>query len=67
MQSSREKQGEISGQCRKTEENNRMGKTRDLFKKTVDTKAIFHAEIGIIKNRNNKKLTEADEIKKRWQ
>ena len=44
-----------------------MGKTRDLFKKTVDTKAIFHAEIGIIKNRNNKKLTEADEIKKRWQ
>ena len=44
-----------------------MVKTRDLFKKTVDTKAIFHAKIGTIKNRNSKELTEADEIKKRWQ
>ena len=67
MQSSGEKQGEISGQCRKTEENNIMGKTRDLFKKTVDTKAIFYAKIGAIKNRNSKELTEADEIKKMWQ
>ena len=67
MQSSGEKQGEISGQCRKTEENNIMGKTRDLFKKTEDTKAIFYAKIGAMKNRNSKELTEADEIKKMWQ
>ena len=49
------------------QENNRMGKTRDLFKTTVDSKAIFHAKIDTIKNRNSKELTETDEIKKRWQ
>ena len=47
-------------------ENNRMGKTRDLFKKIGDIKGIFHARMGMIKNRNNKDLTEAEEIKKRW-
>ena len=51
----------------KKEENNRMGKTRDLFKKIRDTKGIFHAEIGTIKDRNVKDLTEAEDIKKRWQ
>ena len=49
------------------QESNRMGKTRDLFKKTVDTKAIFYAKIDTIKNRNSKELTETDEIKERWQ
>ena len=67
MQSSREKQGEISGQCRKTEENNRMGKTRDLFKKIRDTKGTLNAKMGSIKDINGMELTEADEIKKRWQ
>ena len=51
----------------KTEENNRMGKTRDLFKKIRDTKGIFHAKIGKIKNRNGMDLIEAEDIKKRWQ
>ena len=54
-------------QCKETEEYNRMGKTRDLFKKTTDTKEIFHAKIGIIKDRNGMGLTEAEDIKKRWQ
>ena len=49
------------------EENNRMGKTRDLFKKIGDIKGTFHARMGMIKNRNGKDLTEAEEIKKRWQ
>ena len=49
------------------EENNRMGKTRDIFKKTGDTKGTFHAKIGMIMDRNSKDLIEAEEIKKRWQ
>ena len=52
-------------QCKEIEENNRMGKTRDLFKKIRDTKGTFHAKIGSIKNRNDNDLTEAEEIKKR--
>ena len=57
----------LSGQCKEIEENNRMGKTRDLFKKIRDTKGIFHAKIGLIKDRNGRDLTEAEDIKKRWQ
>ena len=57
----------LSEQCKETEENNRMRKSRDLFKKIRDTKGIFHAKIGIIKDRNGMGLTEAEEIKKRWQ
>ena len=72
MQSSKEQQGEIkkdffSNQCKEIEENNRMGKTRDLFKKIRDTKGTFHAKMGSIKDRNGKDLTEAEDIKKRWQ
>ena len=52
---------------KETEENNRMGKTRDLFKKLGDTKGMFHAKMGSIKDRNGKELTEAEDIKKRWQ
>ena len=51
----------------KIEENNRMGKTRDLFKKIRDTKGMFHAKMGILKDRNGMDLTEVDNIKKRWQ
>ena len=54
-------------QCKETEENNRMGKTRDLFKKIRDTKGGFHAKMGSIKDRNGMDLTEAEDIKKRWQ
>ena len=54
-------------QCKEIKENNRMGKTRDLFKKIGDIKATFHARMGTIKDRNRKDLTEAEEIKKRWQ
>ena len=54
-------------QCKEVEENNRMEKARDLFKKIEDTKGTFHAKMGMIKNRNSKDLTEAEEIKKRWQ
>ena len=54
-------------QCKGIEENNRMGKTRDLFKKIRDTKGIFHANMGSIKDRNCMDLTEAEDIKKRWQ
>ena len=54
-------------QCKEIEENNRMGKTRDLFKKIGDIKGIFHAKIGSIKDRNGLDLTEAENIKKRWQ
>ena len=57
----------LSDQCKEIEENNRMGKTRDLFNKTGDTKGNFHTNIGTIKDRNGKDLTEAEEIKKRWQ
>ena len=63
----REKKGFLSDRCKETEENNRMGKTRDLFKKIRDTKGIFHAKMGSIKDRNGMDLTEAKDIKKRWQ
>ena len=54
-------------QCKEIEENNRMGKTRDLFKKVRDTKGTFHAKMGSIKDRNGMDLTKAEDIKKRWQ
>ena len=57
----------LSDQCKEIEENNRMGKTRDLFKKIRDTKGTFHAKMGSIKDRNSMDLTEAEDIKKRWQ
>ena len=60
----RNKKALLSDQCKEIEENNRMGKTRDLFKKTRDTKGTFHAKMGIIKYRNGMDLTEADDIKK---
>ena len=60
-----DKKGFLSGQCKEIEENNRMGKTRDLFKKIRDTKGIFHAKMGSIKDRNGRYLTEAEDIKKR--
>ena len=61
----REKKAFISDSCKEIEENNRMGKTRDLFKKVRDTKGTFHAKMGSIKDRNDMDLTEAEEIKKR--
>ena len=63
----RHKKAFLSGQCKEIEENNRMGKTRDLFKKIRDTKGTFHAKMGTIKDRNGMELTEAEDIKKRWQ
>ena len=63
----RDKKAFLSDECKETEENNRMGKTRDLFKKIRDTKAKFHAKMGTIKERNGMDLTEAEDIKKRWQ
>ena len=63
----RDKKAFFSDQCKEIEENNRMGKTRDLFKKIRDTKGTFHAKMGLIKNRNGMDLTEAEDIKKRWQ
>ena len=63
----RDKKGFFSNQCKEIEENNRMGKTRDLFKKIRDTKGTFHANMGSIKNRNGMDPTEAKDIKKRWQ
>ena len=63
----RDKKAFLSDHCKEIEENNRMGKTRNLFKKIRDTKGIFHANIGSIKDRNGMDLTEAEEIKKRWQ
>ena len=60
----REKKAFLSEQCKEIEENNRMGKTRDLFKKIRDTKGTFHAKMGTIKDRNDKGLSEADKIKK---
>ena len=62
----RDKKAFLSHQCKEIEENNRMGKTRDLFKKIQDTKGIFHAKIGTIKDRNGMDITEAEEIMKRW-
>ena len=56
----------LRDQCKEIEENNRMGKTRDLFKKIRDTKGIFHAKMDTIKDRNGMDLTEAEDIKKRW-
>ena len=63
----RDKKAFLSDQCKEIEENNRMGKTRDLFKKIRDTKGTFHAKMGLIKDRNAMDLTEAEDIKKRWQ
>ena len=63
----RHKKAFLSDQCKEIQENNRMGKTRDLFKKTRDTKGTFHAKMGSIKDRNVMNLTEAEDIKKRWQ
>ena len=64
---SRDKKTFLSDQCKEIEENNRMGKSRDLFKKIRDTKGTFHAKMGSIKDRNGMDLTEAEDIKKRWQ
>ena len=63
----REKKDFLSDQCKETEENNRMGKTRNLFKKIRDTKGTFHAKMGTIKDRNGMDLTEVDNTKTRWQ
>ena len=63
----RDKKTFLSDQCKEIEENNRMGKTRDRFKKIRDTKGTFHAKMGTIKERNGMDLTEAEDIKKRWQ
>ena len=63
----RDKKAFLSDQCKEIEENNRMEKTRDLFKKIRDTKGTFHAKRGSIKDRNGMNLTEAEDIKKRWQ
>ena len=63
----RDKKAFLSDQCKEIEENNRMGKTRDLFKKIRDTKETFHEKMGSIKDRNGMDLTEAEDIKKRWQ
>ena len=62
-----DKKAFLSDHCKEIEENNRMGKTRDLFKKIRDTKGTFHAKMGSIKDRNGMDLTEAEDIKKRWQ
>ena len=62
----RDKKAFLSDQCKEKEENNRMGKTRDLFKKIRDTKRTFHAKMGSIKDRNGMDLTETEDIKKRW-
>ena len=71
MQSPKEERGLkkafLSEQCKEIEENNRMGKTRDLFRKIRDTKGMFQAKMGTIKDRNGMDLTEAEDIKKRWQ
>ena len=63
----RDKKAFLSDQCKEIEENNRIGKTRDLFKKIRDTKGTFHAKIGSIKDRNGRDIIEAEDIKKRWQ
>ena len=63
----RDKKAFLSDQCKEIEENNRMGKTRDLFKKIRDSKGTFHAKMGTIKDINGRDLTEAEDINKRWQ
>ena len=63
----RDKKAFLSDQCKEIEENNRMRKTKDLFKKVRDTKGTFHAKMGSIKDRNGMDLTEEEDIKKRWQ
>ena len=63
----RDKKEFLSNQCKEIEKNNRMGKNRDLFKKVRDTKGTFHTKMGTIKDRNGMYLTEAKDIKKRWQ
>ena len=63
----RDKKAFLSDQCKEIEEKNRMGKTRDLFRKIRDTKGTFHAKMGLTKDRNGMDLTEAEDIKKRWQ
>ena len=63
----RDKKAFLSDQCKEIEEKNKMGKTRDLFKKAGVTKGTFHAKMGTIKDRNDRDLTEAEDIKKRWQ
>ena len=63
----RDKKAFLSDQCKEIEENNKMGKTRNIFKKIRDTKGTFHAKMGLIKDRNGIDLTEAEDIKKRWQ
>ena len=63
----RDKKASLSDQCKEIEENNRIGKTRDLFNKIRDTKGTFHAKMGTIEDRNGMDLTEAEDIKKRWQ
>ena len=63
----RDKKAFLSNQCKAIEENNGMGRTRDLFKKVRDTKGTFHAKMGSIKDRNGRDLTEAEDIKKRWE
>ena len=63
----RNKRAFLSDQCKEIEENNRMGKTRNLFKKIRDIKGTFHAKIGSMKDRNGMDLTEAEDIKRRWQ
>ena len=63
----RDKKAFFSNQCKKIDENKKMGKTRDLFKKIRDTKGTFHAKKGTIKDRNDMDLTEAEDIEKRWQ
>ena len=65
--SRRDKKAFLSDQCKEREENNRMGKTRDLFKKIRDTKGILHAKMDTVKDRNRTDLTETEDIKKRWQ
>ena len=63
----RDEKAFLSDQCKEIEENNRMGKTRDLFKKIRDTKGTFHAKIGTIKDRTGMELAEAEDVKKKWQ
>ena len=65
--SKRDKKAFLSDQCKEKEEDNRVGKTRDLFKKIRHTKGTFHAKMGTVKDRNGKELTEAEGIRKRWQ
>ena len=67
LKTRRDKEAFLSDQCKEIEENNRMGKTRDLFKKIRDIQGTFHAKVGSIKERNGMDLTETEDIKKRWQ